>query len=297
MLNPTPTLYIVGAPIGNLEDLSPRAARVLRQAPLVAAEDTRVARRLLRSLPAPPARARLLSFHAHNWQERLAELLEALESDDVALLSDAGMPGVSDPGRELVAAAAARGVRVESVPGPSAVTAALSVSGLPADAFQFLGFLPRRRRERQTLLRQAAAAPHTLALFESPHRLRPALEDISLIYGDRPIAVCRELTKLYEEVFRGTAAAALAHFDVPRGEFTLIIAGAPAESAGRPGNAETAADPDAIRRFLLERRAAGVRARDAVAQTAAILNVPRNHVYQIWLEIQREPPGNDPDLD
>ena len=297
MLNPTPTLYIVGAPIGNLEDLSPRAARVLRQAPLVAAEDTRVARRLLRSLPAPPPRARLLSFHAHNWRERLAELLEALESDDVALLSDAGMPGVSDPGRELVTAAAARGVRVESVPGPSAVTAALSVSGMPADAFQFLGFLPRRRRERQTRLRQAAAAPHTLALFESPHRLRPALADIALIFGDRPIAVCRELTKLYEEVFRGTAAAALAHFDAPRGEFTLIIAGAPHESADRPDAAETAADPDAIRRFLLERRAAGVRARDAVAQTAAILNAPRNRVYQIWLEIQNNPPGNDPDLD
>ena len=298
MLNPTPTLYVVGAPIGNLEDLSPRAARVLRQAPLVAAEDTRVARRLLHSLPAPPPQARLLSFHAHNWRERLAELLAALESDDVALLSDAGMPGISDPGRELVAAAAARGVRIESVPGPSAVTAALSVSGMPADAFQFLGFLPRRRPERQTRLRQAAAAPHTLALFESPHRLRPALADIALIFGDRPLAVCRELTKLYEEVFRGTAAEALAHFDAPRGEFTLIIAGAPTESAGRPSDAETAANDDAeIRRFLLERRAAGVRARDAVAQTATILNAPRNRVYQIWLEIRREPPANAPDLD
>ena len=137
------TLYVVGTPIGNLEDLSPRAARVLREVALVAAEDTRVTRRLLNHLEARP---RLVSFHEHNWRERLGTVLQALETGDAALVSDAGMPGVSDPGRELVAAAAARGIRVESVPGPSAVTTALAVSGLPADAFQFLGFLPRRRR-------------------------------------------------------------------------------------------------------------------------------------------------------
>lgn len=287
VVNETPALYIIGTPIGNLGDLSPRAAGLLGRVALVVAEDTRVARRLLNSLgdSAGRPRARLLSFHAHNWRERLPVALEALESGDVALVCDAGMPGVSDPGRELVAAAAARGVRIESVPGPSAVTAALAVSGMPADAFQFLGFLPRRRAERQDALRAAAASPVTLVLFEAPHRLRPALADIALVFGPRPIAVCRELTKRHEEVFRGTAAAALEHFDAPRGEFTLVIAGAPPQSAAAPGG-ESAADADDIRRFLLERRAEGVRARDAVSDAAAALGVPRNHAYRIWLEIK-----------
>ena len=268
------TLYIVGTPIGNLEDLSPRAARVLRQVPLVAAEDTRVARRLLNRLDAHP---RLISFHEHNWRERLEPILQALEEDDAALVSDAGMPGVSDPGRELVAAAAAKGVRIESVPGPSAVTTALAVSGLPADAFTFLGFLPRRRSERQARLRQAAASPFTLALFEAPHRLRATLEDIAAILGDRPMAVCRELTKLHEEVFRGTASAALDHFDAPRGEFVLVIAGAAPEAPPKD-------DADSIRLFLLERRAAGVGSRDAVAEAARRFGIPRNRAYQYWLE-------------
>ena len=275
------TLYVVGTPIGNLEDLSPRAARVLREVALVAAEDTRVARRLLNRLEARP---RLVSFHEHNWRERLEPVLQALEAGDAALVSDAGMPGVSDPGRELVAAAAARGIRVESVPGPSAVTTALAVSGLPADAFQFLGFLPRRRRERQERLREAAASPLTLALFEAPHRLRATLEDIEIIFGERSIAVCRELTKLHEEVFRGTASAALEHFDAPRGEFVIVIAGAAPE-------AQPEVDADAIRRFLLEQRTAGVRARDAVAAAAGQFGVPKNLAYQLWLEIRAQNPS------
>ncbi len=278
------TLYVVGTPIGNLEDLSPRAARVLREVTLVAAEDTRVTRRLLNHLEARP---RLISFHEHNWRERLEAVLRALEEGDAALVSDAGMPGVSDPGSELVAAAAERGIRVESVPGPSAVTTALSVSGLPADAFQFLGFLPRRRRERREKLQEAAASPITLALFEAPHRLRATLEDISLIFGDRPIAVCRELTKLHEEVFRGTAASALEHFDAPRGEFALVIAGAAlkAQPEDNAGNA------DSIRSFLQEQRAAGARARDAVDKAAARFGVSKNRTYQLWLETRTEDPS------
>ena len=274
------TLYVVGTPIGNLDDLSPRASRVLREVALVAAEDTRVTRRLLNRLEARP---RLVSFHEHNWRERLEPVLQALEGGDAALVSDAGMPGVSDPGRELVAAAAARGIRVESVPGPSAVTTALAVSGLPADAFQFLGFLPRRRQERQERLREAASSLLTLALFESPHRLRATLEDIALIFGQRPIAVCRELTKLHEEVFRGTASAALEYFDTPRGEFALVIAGAAPESPPE-------VDAGAIRRFLLERRTAGIRARDAVAEAAERFGVPKNRSYQLWLEIRAQRP-------
>ncbi len=268
------TLYVVGTPIGNLEDLSPRAARVLREVALVAAEDTRVTRRLLNHLAARP---KLVSFHEHNWRERLEPVLRALETGDAALVSDAGMPGVSDPGRELVAAAAARGVRVESAPGPSAVTTALAVSGLPADAFQFLGFLPRRRGERQARLRQAAASPFTLALFEAPHRLRAALEDIALIFGERPMAVCRELTKLHEEIFHGTASAALEHFDAPRGEFALVIAGAAPKAPDEE-------DTEGIRSFLLERRAKGIRARNAAAEAADRFGISKNRAYEHWLD-------------
>ena len=272
------TLYVVGTPIGNLEDLSPRAARVLRSVALVAAEDTRVTRRLLNRLDAHP---RLLSFHEHNWRERLGPVLQALEEGDVALVSDAGMPGVSDPGRELVAAAGERGFRIESVPGPSAVTTALAVSGLPADAFTLMGFLPRRRSERQARLREVAASPFTLALFEAPHRLRATLEDIAAILGDRPMAVCRELTKLHEEIFRGTPSEALAHFATPRGEFVLVIAGAAPE-------APPEGDADSIRRFLLERRSAGIRGRDAVAEAVGRFSVSKNRAYQLWLETRAE---------
>ena len=280
-----PTLYVVGTPIGNLEDLSPRAARVLGAVQLVAAEDTRVTRRLLNHLGGHP---RLISFNEHNWRERLETVLQALEAGDVALVSDAGMPGVSDPGRELVAAAAARGIRVESVPGPSAVTTALAVSGLPADAFRFLGFLPRRRRERQERLREAASSPDTLVLFEAPHRLRAALEDIAGIFGERPIAVCRELTKLHEEVYRGTPSGGLEHFDAPRGEFVVVLAGAEAQDsrpvpAGIHGElVET--DEQQIRSYLLERRAAGTRARDAVSEAADRFGIPKNRAYRLWLE-------------
>ena len=272
------TLYVVGTPIGNLEDLSPRAARVLREVALVAAEDTRVTRRLLNHLGTRP---RLISFNEHNWRQRLEPVLQALEQGDAALVSDAGMPGVSDPGRELVAAAAGRGIRVESVPGPSAVTTALAISGLPADAFLFLGFLPRRRRERQDRLREAAASPFTIALFEAPHRLQATLSDIALVFGGRPIAVCRELTKLHEEVYRGAAADALEHFDAPRGEFVLVLAGAPAQDSDDEPSPDASQD---IRNFLLERRRAGARGREAVADAAARFGIPKNRAYQLWLE-------------
>ena len=283
------TLYVVGTPIGNLEDLSPRAARVLREVALLAAEDTRVTRRLLNHLGARP---RLISFNEHNWRERLEPVLQALEQGDAALVSDAGMPGVSDPGRELVAAAAVRGIRVESVPGPSAVTTALAISGLPADAFLFLGFLPRRRRERQTRLREAAASPFTVALFEAPHRMRATLEDITTIFADRPMAVCRELTKLHEEVYRGTAADALEHFDAPRGEFVLVLAGAPAQDPDDGPPLDSSSD---IHNFLTERRRAGSRGREAVADAASRFGIPKNRAYQIWLETRDGKSGSPDD--
>ena len=278
--NSSHTLYIVGTPIGNLEDLSLRAARVLRSVSLVAAEDTRVSRRLLAHLEAHP---RLLSFNEHNWRERLEAVLRALDAGDVALVSDAGMPTISDPGRELVAAAAERGIRVESVPGPSAVTTALAVSGLPADSFLFLGFLPRRARERREKLAEAVSGPHTVVLFEAPHRVRATLQDIQGIFGDRPLAICRELTKLHEEVFRGTAAEAFAHFDAPRGEFVLVLAGA--DSTAAPGNSPEASDRE-IGDYLRELRDSGARGREAAESAAAKFGISRNRAYQLWLEVR-----------
>ncbi len=272
------TLYVVGTPIGNLEDLSPRAARVLRSVSLVAAEDTRVSRRLLAHLETRP---RLISFNEHNWRERLETVLRALDDGDVALVSDAGMPAISDPGRELVAAAAERGVRIESVPGPSAVTTALAMSGIPADSFLFLGFLPRRARERRKRLEEETSCPHTVVLFEAPHRVKATLQDIQRIFGDRPLAVCRELTKLHEEVFRGSAAEALNHFDAPRGEFVLVLAGADATAA--PGNSPEASDSE-IGDYLRELRDSGARGREAAESAAAKFGISRNRAYQLWLE-------------
>lgn len=272
------TFYVVGTPIGNLEDLTRRAARILAAVDLIAAEDTRITRRLLNHLG---LRTPLLSCHRHNWPARLPQLLQALESGEVALVTDAGMPAVSDPGAEITAAVAAAGFPVEVIPGPSAVTAALAAAGMPADSFLFLGFLPRRRQERQAALAPVAALPYTLVIFEAPHRLRPALADLQAILGDRQIAVCRELTKIHQEVWRGDLAGALDYFTAPRGEFVLVVAG----NSDHP-TPKTAADPDAARQQLAEKRQAGLRARDAVAAVTAATGLPRREVYQLWLELQ-----------
>ena len=280
------TLYIVGTPIGNLEDLTLRAARILGEVSLVAAEDTRVSRRLLSHLGIRP---RITSFHQHNWRDKLEGVLAELALGDVALVTDAGMPGVSDPGSELVVAAAQAGFKVEVVPGPSAVTAALALSGFPGDGFLFLGFLSRRRKDRQTSLREASSSAVALVLFEAPHRLRATLADLATVLGDRPIAVCRELTKLHEEVFRGTAAQALEHFSSPRGEVVIVVEGRKAET-GDENEVEDAAATDAdLRQRLLNLRQTGVRAKDAVAQVAESTGLAKNRVYQVWVELGREP--------
>ena len=281
------TLYIVGTPIGNLEDLTPRAARILREVSLVAAEDTRVSRRLFSHLGIRP---RTTSFHQHNWRDKLDRVLAELAQGDVALVTDAGMPGISDPGSELVAAAARLGFKVEVVPGPSAVTAALALSGFPGDAFLFLGFLPRRRKERQMSLREASSSAVPLVLFEAPHRLRATLADLDTVLGDRPLAVCRELTKLHEEVFRGTAAQALEHFESPRGEVVVVVQGSPAETGGPPelSDGEEAAVNEDLRARLSGLRQDGVGAKDAVAQVAETTGMAKNRVYRVWVEMRRE---------
>jgi 16S rRNA (cytidine1402-2'-O)-methyltransferase len=217
-----PVLYVIATPIGNLEDISLRALRLLQEVKLIAAEDTRTTRRLLN---AHNIKTPLTSYHEHSKRAKLDYLLNYLEKEDLALVSEAGMPGLSDPGYELIVAAIERGISVVPIPGASAVITALVVSGLPTDQFLYLGFLPRRKGQRQRLLSSIVDEPRTIVAFETPHRLREALSDIEEILGNRRLSVCRELTKVHEEVFRGRVIQAREHFVEPRGEFTLVIEG------------------------------------------------------------------------
>ena len=269
-----PSLYVVATPIGNLEDITLRALRVLREAGLIAAEDTRATRRLLQKYE---VRTPLTSYHEHNKVSKLPTLLNALREKDVALVSDAGMPGINDPGHELVEAASRAGIPVVPIPGPSAVTAALAVAGVAADQFVYLGFLPRRRAARKRLLESLATERRALVVFEAPHRLLGSLTDLDAVLGDRRIAVCRELTKLHEEVFRGTASEALEHFIEPKGEFTLVIeGGAEAVPASGPSD-ETLA-------LVAQLRADGRGAKESVAQLAKEAGLSRREAYRLWLE-------------
>lgn len=218
------TLFLVATPIGNLEDITLRALQVLRTSALIAAEDTRQTQKLLQryEILVPT-----ISYHEHNKISRVNDILGALSGGDVALVSDAGTPGLNDPGYELVRAALAEGYQVSAIPGPSAPVTALVISGLPTDAFLYLGYLPRRSAERRRKLKEVMALSYTLIFLETPHRLQEALADLEVVLGNRPIAVARELTKLYEEVFRGSIQQAIQHFEQnePRGEFTLVVGG------------------------------------------------------------------------
>ena len=268
------TLYVVGTPIGNLEDVTLRALRVLREAGLIAAEDTRRTRKLLARYD---IHTPLTSYFEHNKLTKLDTILAALREKDVALVSEAGMPGLSDPGYELIRAAIAAGVPVVPVPGPSAPVTALVVSGLPTDSFTFLGFLPRRAKERRQLLQSVADERRTLVAFEAPHRLLKALEDIAAILGDRPLAVACELTKMYEEVWRGTVRMAITWFTAhpPRGEFTLVIGGA--VEPERWDEAQVRAE---IERLLAE----GVSRREAIKLVTAASGWLRREVYRLALQ-------------
>lgn len=274
------TLYLVATPIGNLEDITLRALRVMAQVSLVAAEDTRTTRKLLTH---HGIRARLLSYNEHNMKGRTPQLLAALETGDVAFASEAGTPGVSDPGYELTRAAIDAGHTVVAIPGASALLTALSAAGLPMREFTFLGFLPRRSGERRKILESIRSESRTVVAFESPHRVRATLEDMLAVLGDRRTAVCREMTKLHEEVFRGTVSEALAHFQEPRGEFTLVVeratVGAQALAPLRP-EAEAAA-----RQQLALLRAAGVKGREAARRVAAETGFPQRDVYRMWTEL------------
>jgi 16S rRNA (cytidine1402-2'-O)-methyltransferase len=223
------TLYLVGTPIGNLEDLSPRAQRILGAVDLIAAEDTRHTQGLLTRFG---LRRPMASYHDHNKERRTPELIGRLRSgESVAIVSDAGSPGISDPAFTLVRAAVAEGVPVVPVPGPSSALCALEVSGLPTDRFAFEGFLPRRAARRRRRIEELRPDPRTLIFFESPHRLKEALRDLAETLGERPASLSRELTKKFEETRRGTLRSLLAWVEQepPRGEFVLVVGGAAAE--------------------------------------------------------------------
>ena len=272
------TLYLVATPIGNLEDITLRALRVLKEAVLIAAEDTRQTQKLLHryEIDTPS-----ISYHEHNKLSRVDAILAALTGGDVALVSDAGLPGLNDPGYELVQAVLRAGYPVSVAPGASAPVSALVISGLATDAFVYLGYLPRKPSERRARLAEASRLPYTLIFLETPHRLLEAFDDMQQALGDRPVAVARELTKLHEEVFRGSLSEARAHFTVnePRGEFTLIVAGFLPEVEGPWDEARLAM---ALRAALQS----GASASRLAAELAAQSGWNRREVYRKLQELK-----------
>lgn len=271
------TLYLVATPIGNLGDLSPRAVETLAGADFIAAEDTRVSVKLLNHFD---IKKPLVSYHEHNRATAgQAILTRLLGGETCALVTDAGTPAISDPGQELVALCAENGVTVQAIPGCCAAITALAVSGLDTRRFTFEGFLPSGKKERRTALEELTGEVRTMVFHEAPHRLRAALADMAEVLGDRPIALCRELTKLHEEVVRTTLGEALIKYTEtpPKGEFVLIVAGAPETVK------ESASEGDAAAR-VAQLIAQGLSRKDAVRQTAAELGLPKNVVYDIALK-------------
>jgi 16S rRNA (cytidine1402-2'-O)-methyltransferase len=273
----TSVLYIVGTPIGNLEDLSPRAARVLREVDLVAAEDTRSAGVLLQ---AANSHARVVSYFEGNEAERSADIVAALaQGKSVAVISEAGMPGISDPGARVVEAAIEAGAKVEVIPGPSAVLAALVASGLPTDRFVFFGFPPREQGARRELFGTLRDEVATMIFYEAPDRVGATLADLHAAFGDRRASLSRELTKLHEEHVRGTLAALAAKYadTPPRGECTLVVEGGTGEAPS--------VDIEAELRALL---AQGLGPKDAAQRLVVKTGKPRRQLYQLALSLQRE---------
>ena len=260
-------LYIVATPIGNLEDITLRALRVLREADLIACEDTRHTRKLLDHFGiAKPA----VSYHEHNEAARAAELVGRLEGgENIVLVSDAGTPLVSDPGYRVVRAAIDAGITVVPIPGASAVLAALAASGLPTDSFRFCGFLPAKSSQRRKILEQFSNEESTLVFYEAPHRVQDALEDVAAVMGARPVVVARELTKLHEEFLRGTAAE-IREKIVPRGEIVLLI-----------GKGEPVADDTPIEDAVRALEQKGMPRMDAIKQVARQRGLSKREVYRL----------------
>lgn len=272
-------LVLVGTPIGNLGDLPPRAVEALRAADVIACEDTRRTRQLL-TASGVGAGNRLVVMGAHNEAAQVRKLVERLEAGNtVAVVTDAGMPGISDPGERLVAAAVDAGHDVTIVPGPSAAVAALVVSALPTSRFVFEGFLPRRGKERERRLAELAIERRTVVLFEAPQRVYETVQDLAEAFGgDRRVAVARELTKMFEEVWRGDLAGAVAHLaeSVPKGEIALVVDGAPPAAPPEEADVEAA---------LRARLAEGDDKKAAIAHVAEALDVPKRRVYEVAISL------------
>lgn len=268
------TLFVVATPIGNLGDITVRAAETLKNVSTVVAEDTRVSRKLLNHIDAHP---RLESLHEHTNPERVVEIAQLLESGDIAYVTDAGTPGISDPGSRLVEAAVQAGHTVEPLPGASAVTTALSITGWSFDRFLFIGFLPRKSGERIDLLNSVADEPGPVVFYESPNRVRKSLEDVHSVFAERDLVVCRELTKKFEETFRGTANDALAHFTNPKGEFVVAIQGSGSSSV------KTLSD-DEITTVIEEARSNGLNGRSLVDAVVESTGAPKSRVYPLTLK-------------
>ncbi len=277
------TLYVVGTPIGNLEDMTFRAVKILQSVDAIAAEDTRHTGKLLQHFQIKTPQ---VSYHEHNRNERLPELLNKLsEGKAIALVTDAGMPGISDPGYELVKACAEAGIEVVPIPGATAGITALSASGLPTHRFVFEGFLPASGQERQQRLESLQAESRTLIFYEAPHRVRETLQDLAQYLGEnRSIVLARELTKLHEEFWRGSIGEAIVHYNQqePKGEFTLIVAGAEVEV---PVLSE-----EALKAELQQIMAQGVSRSQASRQLAQLTKLPRRQLYQLALSL----PGSSP---
>jgi len=272
------TLYVVGTPIGNLEDMTFRAVRILQTVDLIAAEDTRHTGKLLQHFQ---IQTPLRSYHEHNQISRIPDLLEQLiNGKDIALVSDAGMPGISDPGYELVKACVASAIAVVPIPGACAVITALSAAGLPTDRFIFEGFLPSKSHQRREYLTSLQTESRTLVFYESPHRLRDTLADLREVWHpERQIVIARELTKLYEEFWRGTINQAIALYQErdPQGEYTLVLAGNPPS--------EVQLTEDELKAELGEMLKSGVSRSQASRQLAQETSLPRRYIYQLALSI------------
>jgi 16S rRNA (cytidine1402-2'-O)-methyltransferase len=270
------TLYLVATPIGNLEDIGQRALRVLREVDLVAAEDTRHTGKLLKHYDIETP---LISFHEHSKRRKLQRLLDHLDQRDLALVSDAGTPVLNDPGYELVRGAIEAGHEVSPIPGPNAPISALIASGLPADSFLYIGYLPRRSSDRRRVVQQVAALPYTLIFFETPHRLLESLGDLLEELGDREIVVAREISKLHEEFFRGQISSALAHYaaSAPRGEITLVLAGNPPQ--------EKTWSEEQLMAGIKERKSQNIPPAQIASQLSAESNWPRREIYQLLIDM------------
>ncbi len=275
------TLYLVATPIGNLEDISPRGLRILSEVRLIAAEDTRHTRQLLTHFE---IHTPLTSYYEHNKLKKLDTVLAALSLGDVALVSDAGTPAINDPGYELVLAALQANHCVSPIPGPSAPIAALSASGLPSESFLYLGYLPRKTAERKRLFEKIENHPYTLIFLESPHRLTGSLRDMQVFLGDRQVAVARELTKIHEEILRGTISRVLAHFAAlePRGEFVLVVEGKRGEESPLRWQ------PDEMLSQIRRLQAQGRSSSDISAELAEKSGWTRREIYRLILD------GNQP---